>query len=84
MKLSFDSKYFKQYIRDSNHVHKSVPVTYQAFKIDGKKYFQIDCYSKNIDIDKIGPSKQSSHKLQFDKENAIKFISLLKKELDIL
>lgn len=83
MKLSLDKKYFNKYERDSHYVHEPVPVTYQTFEISGEKYFQIDSYSKNVDINKIGPSKQSGHKLQFDRETAKKFIELLKKELDI-
>ena len=83
MKLSFNKKYFKEYEREFNYLHESVPVTYQTFTINEEKYFQIDFYSKKTNIMEIGPEKQSKHKLQFDKETAKKFIDLLKKELDI-
>jgi hypothetical protein len=84
MKLSLDKIYFKKYERESNYIHEPVPVTYQTFTIDEKKYFQMDSYSKGVNINEIGSSKQSNHKLQFDRETAKKFIDLLKKELDIL
>jgi len=83
MKLSFDKKYFKRYIRESHYIHEPAPVTYQTFIIGGEKYFQIDCYKKCIDIEKKGVLEQSDQKLQFDKETAKKFIGLLKKEFDI-
>jgi len=84
MKLSFDKKYFKNYVRESHYIHEPAPVTYQTFIIGNEKYFQIDCYKKNIDLEKNGTLEQSDQKLQFDKETAKIFINLLKKELDIL
>jgi len=80
MKLSFDKKYFSKYERESNRAHEPMPATYQVFSIGCQKYFQLDCYNKNTDIKEIGPSVQSNHKLQFDKETAARFIELLKKE----
>jgi hypothetical protein len=83
MKISFQKKYFKQYSRETNYVHEPAPVTYQTFVIDGKKYLQIDSYTKKTDINEISPSKQSDHKLQFDKETAEEFIKFLMRELVI-
>ena len=83
MKLSFNKTYLKKYVRESNHVHENAPVTYQTFMIGNEKYFQIDCYKKNIDITKNGTLEQSDQKIQFDKETAIKFIDLLRTELEI-
>ena len=80
MKLSFDKRLFSKYERESNHVHEPMPATYQVFSRSGQKYFQLDCYKENTDIKEIGPSVQSKHKLQFDKETAKGFIELLKKE----
>ena len=42
----------------------------------------MDFYSKDVDINSIGPSIQSKHKLQFGEEEAIKMIDLLRKEFD--
>jgi len=83
MKMSFDKKYYKQYEREFNNIHESAPVTYQTFKINGEKYFQMDYYSKNVNICEIGPLIQSKHKLQFDKKTAKEFINLLIKELEL-
>ena len=80
MRVSFNERYFAEYDRDSHYVHEPVPMTYQTFIINNEKYFQLDCYSKAIIIDDIGPSIQSKHKLQFGEEEAKEFISLLKKE----
>jgi len=83
MKLCLNKKYFREYKRSKNDVHEPAPVTYQTFIIGGEKYFQLDCYKKSIDIEKNGVLEQSDQKLQFDKETALKFISLLKEELSI-
>jgi hypothetical protein len=83
MKLSFNRKYFKKYIRESHYVHEPAPVTYQTFIIGTEKYFQLDCYKKNINIEKNGALEQSDQKLQFDKNTAREFIDLLKKEFEI-
>jgi len=82
MKIYFNEKYFKEYKRTKNNVHEPFPVTYQTFSgDDGKLYFQLDTYPKNINIDVTGFLEQSSSKLQFDKETAIKLIDIIKKEL---
>ena len=84
MKLCINNKYWKVYKRTKNNVHEPFPATYQTFLgDDGKMYFQLDTYSKNTAIDTVGLLEQSSHKIQFDKETAEKFINLLKKELSI-
>jgi len=83
LKLSFNKKYFKKYIREFHYVHEPAPVTYQTFLIGNEKYFQIDCYKKSIDIEKDGKLEQSDLKLQFDKNTAINFIDILNKEFDI-
>jgi len=83
MKLSFGKEYFRQYPRTSNFVHEPMPTTWQVFTIGGEKFFQLDCYSEKTDIDSIGPSLQSKHKLQFDRETAQAFIALLKKQFDL-
>jgi hypothetical protein len=55
MKLFFNDKYFKMYERTKNNIHEPVPATYQTFKADdGKMYFQLDTYSKNSEINKVG------------------------------
>ena len=63
-------------------MHEIAPATFQTFKINGEKYFQLDTYDIGYDIS-ADSLKQSKHKLQFDKETAIEFINLLKKEFDI-
>jgi hypothetical protein len=84
MKLCFNNKYLKEYKRSRNNVHDPIPVTYQTFAADdGKMYFQLDTYSKNVKIDTTGALDQSDSKIQFDKETAEKFIDLLRKELSI-
>jgi hypothetical protein len=83
MRISLDKQYCKQYSRESNRVHDIVPVTYQTFTDGIKKYFQLDGYNSKVDIHKTGISKQSDYKMQFDKETAIGFINLLKKEFDV-
>jgi len=84
MKLSFNDKYLKKFSRTRNTIHEPFPATYQTFLgDDGKKYFQLDTYSKNVQVVSTGLLEQSSHKIQFDKETAEKFINLIKKELSI-
>ena len=83
MRISLDKQFCKQYVRESNRVHDIVPVTYQTFNDGGKKYFQLDGYNSKVDIHKTGILKQSDYKMQFDKETAIEFIELLKKEFNI-
>ena len=84
MKLCINDKYLKEYKRSKNNIHEPTPATYQTFSgDDGKLYFQLDTYSKNVNIDIVGFLDQSSNKIQFDKETAIKFINLLKKEFSI-
>jgi len=84
MKLCINNKFWKEYRRTKNNVHEPFPATYQTFLGDNEKmYFQLDTYSGNVAIDTDGLLEQSSHKIQFDKETAVKFINLLKKELSI-
>jgi len=84
MKLCFNEKYFREYKRSKNSVHEPIPATYQTFQgDDGRKYFQLDTYSKNVEKNFPENLEQSSNKIQFDKETALKFITLLKKELSI-
>ena len=82
MRLSFKEIYFKKHDRSANSVHEIAPATFQTFKKNGEKYFQLDTYDIGYDISGLS-LKQSKHKLQFDKETARKFINLLKKEFDI-
>jgi hypothetical protein len=83
MKLSLNKKFFRKYDeRSINSVHEIAPATYQTFKKGGEKYFQLDIYTIKADIT-ADSLEQSDKKIQFDKETAKEFISLLKKELDI-
>lgn len=63
----------------TNSVHPEVGCTYCVFQSSGKKYFQIDTY-------KVGDTNienQSTQKIQFDKEFAVKLIDVLKKEFNL-
>lgn len=63
----------------TNSIHSEVGCTYCVFQGSDKKYFQIDTY-------KIGDrdiESQSTQKIQFDREFAIKLIDILKEEFNL-
>jgi broad-specificity NMP kinase len=65
--------------KNTNNIHDIVYATYHSFESFGEKYFQIDTYGKPT----REVPKQSSQKIQFNKETAEKLIELLNKEFGI-
>ena len=65
--------------KERNSVHEEVGATYSTFIQDGRKYFQIDTYTSK----ELFPSGSPRQIFQFDKDNAIQLIELLKKEFDL-
>ncbi|QAA34086.1 methionyl-tRNA formyltransferase [Clostridium manihotivorum] len=65
--------------KTKNSVHPDVGCTYCVFQDSGEKYLQIDTYK----IGDIGMAEQSTQKIQFDKEFAVKLIEILKSEFNL-
>jgi hypothetical protein len=66
-------------MKSRNNIHKEVHWTYTDFKVNGKKYFQIDTYGSN-DREMKGKTSQS---FQIDKEAAKLLIDVLKREFEL-
>lgn len=62
-----------------NTVHEKVQATYTVFEANDQKYVQIDTYGR---IRRKNPEK-ISQSLQFDKEAAIFFVDILRREFDL-
>ena len=72
-------KNIKKAIKSRNLSHLEAGCTYCVFQNSGEKIFQIDTYK----IEDINIEEQSTQKIQFDKEFAIKLIDILKKEFNL-
>lgn len=62
-----------------NAVHEKVQASYTVFEADDQKYVQIDTYGR---VRRKNPEK-ISQSLQFDKEAAIFFVDILRREFDL-
>lgn len=66
-------------IDQKTSLHQPVDVDYSSYSINGQRYFQLKSYSLKAGRD----SGHESQSFQFSRDNAVDFIKLLMKELNI-